>query len=121
MPAPAAMVSATCFSTESPGAIAAAMPPCAQAEGAPSPNGDAAEPSLRRHVVQLNFAGVAEGADTEDLVLLLDHVHVLGPVGQPAHQILGRLVGRPALDDGAIALVVGMTEVRDRLDEDAAH
>src|SRR6266496_3126473 len=42
MPAPAAIVSATCFSTESPGAMAAAMPPCAQAEEAPSPIGAAA-------------------------------------------------------------------------------
>src|SRR6478672_7739284 len=42
MPAPAAMVSARCFATESPGAMAAAMPPCAHAEEAPSPIGAAA-------------------------------------------------------------------------------
>ena len=42
MPAPAAMVSARCFSIESPAAMAAAMPPCAQAEDAPSPIGAAA-------------------------------------------------------------------------------
>src|ERR1700688_3001168 len=42
MPAPAAIVSATCFSTESPGASAAPMPPGAQAEEAPSPIGAAA-------------------------------------------------------------------------------
>src|SRR5665213_2728988 len=41
MPAPAAMVSARCFSTVSPGAIAAAMPPCAQADEAPCPIGAA--------------------------------------------------------------------------------
>jgi hypothetical protein len=41
VPAPAARVSARCFSTESPGDIAAAMPPCAQAEDAPSPSGAA--------------------------------------------------------------------------------
>ena len=42
MPPPAASVSAVCFSGVSPSAIAAAMPPCAQAEDAPSPRGDVA-------------------------------------------------------------------------------
>ncbi len=42
VPAPAASVSARCFSTESPGDIAAAMPPCAHAEDAPCPIGAAA-------------------------------------------------------------------------------
>src|SRR4051812_4094041 len=41
MPAPAAIVSARCFSMESPGATAAAMPPCAHADDAPSPIGAA--------------------------------------------------------------------------------
>ena len=47
MPAPAASVSARCFSIESPGAIAAAMPPCAQADDAPCPIGAAASTILR--------------------------------------------------------------------------
>ena len=41
MPAPAAMVSATWASGVSPSPSAAAMPPCAQAEDAPSPIGAA--------------------------------------------------------------------------------
>src|SRR5580765_3131204 len=42
IPAPALMVSARCLSMESPGATAAAIPPCAQAEEAPCPIGAAA-------------------------------------------------------------------------------
>ena len=42
MPAPAEIVSARCFATVSPGLIAAAMPPWAQADEAPSPIGAAA-------------------------------------------------------------------------------
>ena len=38
-PAPAAIVSAACASGVSPSPIAAAMPPCAQVEEAPSPSG----------------------------------------------------------------------------------
>ena len=38
-PAPATSVSATWLSIESPSPIAAAMPPCAQAEDAPCPSG----------------------------------------------------------------------------------
>src|SRR6516164_3985386 len=82
---------------------------------------DAGESRLRSDIVELDLTGVAEGADAEDRIVVLDHVHVGRRIAQPAHQVLGRLVGRPALDEGTVAAVVRLAEARDRFNQDAAH
>ena len=110
VPAPAASVSARCFSIESPGDMAAAMPPCAQAEDAPSPDRRRGEHGHRprREPERAEQAG-EPAADDDDVVGGVEPRNSVRSsiarhsLPSPRHRGRGSGVGndaRPAVIDG---------------------